>query len=255
MRQARLPRHLLVLIGAHAVQYFLVLLSWWLVGRGALEGRLDRGWLLAWALLLLTIVPFRLLTTWSQGLLAIGAGGLLKQRLLYGVLRLEPEEVRHQGAGQLLGRVLESEAVESLALSGGFLALVAGVELIMAAVVLGTGAGGQLHALLLLGWVCSCSPPRLVVLSALRHWTEARLRLTHDLVERMVGHRTRLAQEAREHWHDGEDQALERYLALSKEMDRDALIQADVPGGWLCLLCSGSLLPLSPAPARRRHSP
>ena len=80
-------------------------------------------------------------------------GGLLKQRLLYGALRLEPEEVRHQGAGQFLGRVMESEAVESLALSGGFLGLVAGIELIMAAVVLGNGAGGTLHVLLLLGWV------------------------------------------------------------------------------------------------------
>jgi ATP-binding cassette subfamily B protein len=140
VRQARLPRHLLVLIGAHTVQYFLLLLSWWLVGRGALEGRLDLGWLLAWGLILLTTVPFRLLMIWSQGVLAIGAGGLLKQRLLYGVLRLAPEEVRHQGAGQFFGRVLESQAVESLALSGGFLALVVGVELIMTAVVLGKGA-------------------------------------------------------------------------------------------------------------------
>src|SRR4030095_846387 len=132
IRQARLPRHLLVLTGAHTVQYFLVLLSWWLVGRGALEGRLDQGWLLAWALILLTTVPFRLLTIWSQGVLAISAGGLLKQRLLYGVLRLEPEEVRHQGAGQFFGRVLESQAVESLALSGGFLALAVGGERLLA---------------------------------------------------------------------------------------------------------------------------
>ena len=35
------PRHLVGLIGAHAIQYFLVLLSWWMIGRGALEGRLE----------------------------------------------------------------------------------------------------------------------------------------------------------------------------------------------------------------------
>ena len=45
VRHARLPRHLVGLIGAHAIQYFLVLLSWWMIGRGALEGRLDWGWL------------------------------------------------------------------------------------------------------------------------------------------------------------------------------------------------------------------
>ena len=239
VRHARLPRHLFGLIGAHAIQYFLVLLSWWMIGRGALEGRLDWGWLLAWALLLLTIVPFRLFATWSQGLLAIGAGGLLKQRLLYGALRLEPEELRYQGAGQLLGRVIESEAVESLALNGGFLTLLAGIELIMAAMVLSTGVGGQLHALLLLGWIALALLMGRRYFRHFRHWSEARLRMTHDLVERMVGHRTRLAQEAREHWHDSEDPALEQYLARSGAMDRAALVQAIIPGGWLVLSLLG----------------
>jgi ABC-type multidrug transport system fused ATPase/permease subunit len=233
VRQARLPRYLLGLIGAHTVEYLLWLLSWWLVGRGALEGRLDQGWLLAWALLLLTIVPFRLLTLWSQGGLAIGVGGLLKQRLLYGALRLEPEEVRHQGAGQFLGRVMESQAVESLALSGGFLALMAGIELIMAAVVLGKGAGGTLHVVLFLGWVALAGLFSWRFFRYRQRWTAERLGLTHDLVERMVGHRTRLAQEPCEHWHEGEDQALERYCAVSREMDGAALVQALVPGGWL----------------------
>src|SRR5207237_2834005 len=112
----------------------------------------DHGWLLAWALLLLTLVPLRLLVTWSQGWLAIAAGGLLKRRLLAGALRLEPEEIRQQGAGQLLGRVIESEAVEALALSGGVLGLVSGLELAMAAA-LSAGAGGGRQALLLLGWL------------------------------------------------------------------------------------------------------
>jgi ATP-binding cassette subfamily B protein len=51
------------------------------------------------------------LITWLQGLFAITGGGLLKERLLAGALRLLPEEVRIEGAGQLLGRVLESEAL------------------------------------------------------------------------------------------------------------------------------------------------
>ena len=40
----------------------------------------------------------RVLATWMQGRFATGAGALLKQRLLYGALRLAPEEIRHQGA-------------------------------------------------------------------------------------------------------------------------------------------------------------
>jgi ATP-binding cassette subfamily B protein len=243
MRQAGLPRHLLRLIGAYTVEYLLLLLSWWTVGRGALEGRLDQGWLFAWAMLLLTIVPFRLLAMWAQGMLAIGAGGLLKQRLLYGALRLEPEEMRHQGAGHLLGRVVESHAVESLSLSGGFLALGASIELVMAAVVLGLGVGGTLHVLLLLGWVALALGLNWRYGRYRQNWTAARLGLTHGLVERMVGHRTRLAQEPRERWHDGEDQTLERYVVLSKQMDGAAVVQALVPSGWLML----GLLGLTPS--------
>ena len=242
MCQARLPRHLLGIIGAHTVEYFLLLLSWWVLGRGALEGDLDQGWLLAWALLLLTIVPFQWLAMWSQGVLAIGVGGLLKQRLLSGALQLEPEEMRHQGAGQLLGRVIESQAVESLALSGGFLALGAGIELIMAAVVLGLGAGGARHVLLFLGWVVLALCLNWRYGRYRQRWTAARLGLTQGLIERMVGHRTRLAQEPHERWHDGEDQALERYVVLSRQMDGAGMVQALAPAGWVIV----GLLGLTP---------
>jgi len=236
-------RHL-VLGVMHAAQYGLWLLAWWVVGQRALAGGLDRGWLLAWALLLLTLVPLRLLVIWSQGWLAITAGGLLKRRLLAGAMRLEPEEIRQQGASQLLGRVIESEAVEALALSGGVLGLVAGLELAMAAAVLGAGPGGGRQALLLLGWLVLTGLFGWCYVRQRQPWTMARLDLTHDLVERMVGHRTRLAQEAPAHWHDSEDQVVARYLELARRRDRTAAwLLALVPRGWLLL----GLLSLAPA--------
>jgi ATP-binding cassette, subfamily B, bacterial len=68
--------------------------------------------------------------------------------------------------------------------------------------------------------------------------------MTHDLVERMVGHRTRLAQQAPERWHQGEDQALDRYLNLSKEVDQTGvLLLALVPQAWLLI----GVLGLTPA--------
>ena len=242
-RRARLPGRLAGLVLAHTFQYLLWLLSWWLIGQAALQGRFDRGWLTAWALLLFCLVPLRWLVTWTQGLLAIGAGGILKQRLLVGALRLEPEEIRHQGAGQLLGRVMESEAVESLALSGGFLALVAGIELLIAAFVLAAGAGGWFQSLLLAVWVALTLGLGWSYYRRRVGWTEDRLAMTNDLVERMVGHRTRLAQEARPRWHQGEDEALDRYLSFSASMDRrGALLLALPPRGWLAL----ALLALAP---------
>lgn len=152
---------------------------------------------------------------WSQGVLAIGAGSLRKQRLLYGALRLEPEEIRHEGAGQMLGRVIESSAVESLALSGGFLGLVAFIERRLAAMILAVGAGGMTHVLMLVGWLAVAAFIGRWVLRSRRRWTDTRLAMTNDLIERMVGHRTRLAQEPRAAWHEGEDQQTERYLEIS----------------------------------------
>jgi ATP-binding cassette subfamily B protein len=240
LRSARLPRRLVALAVAHFAEYLLWIVAWWLVGAAALGGRLDRGWMLAWVLLLLTLVPLRLVSTWLQGVISIGAGGLLKLRLLAGALRLDPEELRHQGAGHMLGRVMESEAVESLALSGGFLALVAAIELVMAAVVLGAGAGGGIHVLLLAGWVALTLVAGWRYFQDDQRWTQARLEMTHDLVERMVGHRTRLAQQSSEHWHDGEDQALEGYYGLSARMDHSAAwLMAFVPRGWMLVGLAG----------------
>jgi ABC-type bacteriocin/lantibiotic exporter with double-glycine peptidase domain len=231
-----LPRRLGTLLVAHAAEYLLLIVSWWLIGRAALSGHLDHGWLLAWALILLTLVPFRVLSTWLQGVLAINGGILFKQRLLFGALRLRPEEIRHKGAGQFLGEVMESEAVESLALSVGFQGLTAAIELIAAEVVLSLGVGRGLELILLPAWLA------LTVFMGARYfrqrqrWTESRLSMTNDLTERMVGHRTRLEQEARQHWHDGEDEELERYLEMSKKMDAAAaLLIALAPRGWLLL--------------------
>jgi ATP-binding cassette subfamily B protein len=236
LRYAGVWQRLLALLGAHAMQYGLWLLSWWLLGQGAFQGRLERGWLLAWALLLLALAPLRLLVTWLQGALAISAGGLLKGQLLAGVLRLAPEEMRHQGVGQLLGKVIEAEAVEALALNGGVLGLMAVVELGMAAALCSVVPGGGPLLLLLLAWGGFTGLLGWRAMCQRQHWTAARLSLTHDLVERMVGHRTRLAQEAPAYWHDGEDQALAHYLELARRMDRTtAMLLALVPRGWMLL--------------------
>ncbi len=236
LSSAQIPRHILMLGAAYVTQYAMWLLAWWIVGAGALSGRLDRSLLVAWLLLLMTLVPLRGLVTWLQGIVAITTGGLLKERLLAGALRLHPSEIRTLGAGQLLGRVLESESLEALALSGGFLALVATIELALAGVVLASGAGGIWHALLLILWVALAALLGLRYFQQQRRWTGARLTMTHDLVERMVGHRTRLAQEPREQWHRSEDQQLEHYQEISREVDRKAVaLTALVPRGWLIL--------------------
>lgn len=244
LRQAGVLRRVFTLAGAHTIQYVLWILAWWVVGSNVLNRSADRSWIFLWALLLLTLVPLRVLITWLQGLVAIGGGARLKQRLFVGALKLEPDSIRHQGAGQLLGRVLESEAVESLALSGGFLAFVAIIELVISIFVLLAGAGGYLQAGILIVWLIVADIIGLRYMHRNREWTDVRLTMTHELVENMVGHRTRLAQLPPDHWHLGEDEALESYLKASKVMDDStAALLAIIPRGWLVL----GLLGLAPA--------
>lgn len=224
-----------VLMLSHLGQTTLFLVAWWMVGRGALAGDLDPAWLAAWALMLLTLVPLRMLTVSLQGRVLLGVGGLLKRRLLHGVLKLDLEAVKHQGVGMLLGRVLESNAVEALVLSGGYRTLLSTIEIGATVWVLGHGAGGAWHALLYLAWV------GLTVVFAWRYWrrvdvcTAARLALTHTLAENMVGHRTRLAQQAPESWHTGEDEQLDRYIHASVTTDRIAALLHNSSVAWRVL--------------------
>ena len=234
VRQAGLVRPTVSMLVANLVTQGLSIGAWWLIGRGALEGNLDRGWLVAWALIMLTMVPVRVMASWWQGVIGVGMGALLKRRMLLGALKLEPEEIRHQGTGQILGRVIESEAVESLALGGGFTSLMAAVDVFVAVPVLAAGPGGLASVALLLLWA-ACT----VLLSWVDYkrslaWGRARIKMTDDLVERMVGHRTRLAQEPPALWHNDEDRALSEYVDRSTELDRtNTLIGSFLSRGWL----------------------
>ena len=150
-------KSLALLLASHTTFFLLWILSWFLLGSIALAGHLEFGWLTAWALVLVTLVPLRLSTTWFGGRFAIGASVLVKRRLLYGALQLNPDTIRRQGAGSLLGRILETEVLDSLAVTGGFLSVTAAVELLASLVVLAYGSAGLLHvALLVLTLAVTC---------------------------------------------------------------------------------------------------
>ncbi len=234
LQQAGLVKRMAALCVAHLAEYFLWIAAWYILGSDALQGRIDAGWLIAWMLVLATIIPFRMLTTWTQGVLAIGAGGLLRQRLLTGALKLSPEEIRHEGAGRFLARSIEAEMVESLALSGGLMSALALIEIALSVAVLSAGASPLLQTAMLAFWTCAA------VWGAWRYWRErsrwtaARLAMTHDMVENMTGHRTRIAQQPPAQWHVEEDRVLDEYASHSKRMDSaSARLTSWIPSGWM----------------------
>lgn len=241
--RAGLTGDALRLIGAHMLAYGLWIAAWWLIGAAALQGRYDEGWWQAWVLLLISLVGLQMLSGAWQTRFLTGASALLKRRLLHGALRLDQDQVRREGAGQLLGRVLEAEVIEGLALNGGLAAALALFEIAASLVVLAYGAGGGLHAILLLLWLGLATFLTWRYVHHRRTWTGSRLELTHHLTEQMLGHRTRLAQQPMSQWHDGEDAALSRYNGVSKNMDQWAItLTTLLPRGWLMV----SLIALAP---------
>jgi ATP-binding cassette subfamily B protein len=240
LAQEGLRQRIVPIVAVFAGLYALEVLSWSLIGQGTLHGRIDAGWLAAWTLLVVSLVPLQWLGGWLDARFALDAGRVMKSRLLTGALRSDVETVRRQGAGELLGRVLESQALEALALNGGFGVLVAVLELLFAATILAAGAGGWLHVALLFAWVAFSLALGWRYLRRLRTWTLARLRMTQALVERMVGHRTRLAQEQRARRDHEEDQELGSYVRTSQAMDGAVLpIVGVMPRGWTLVALAG----------------
>jgi ATP-binding cassette, subfamily B, bacterial len=240
VRSARLPRRVGWMLFAFGFGYVLEIMGWSIMGMSTLNGQLDTGWMLASGLLMLSLIPVRLLGSWLDATFALEFGRLLKSRLLTGSLRMDIEITRHLGAGQLLSRVMDSQALESLAFNGGMGVLVSLLELCFAATILVAGAGGLMHLGLLVVWLVLILAFRWKYVKRLRHWTLMRLEMTHELVERMVGHRTSLAQERPGRRALQEDLAMKDYLAASKAMDKAILpVTGVMPRGWMLVGLAG----------------
>src|SRR6202021_1171909 len=78
--------------------------------------------------------------------------------------------------------------------------------------VLAAGPGGLVSVALLFGWTLLTVFLSWVYYTRSLAWSRARIQMTNDLVERMVGHRTRLAQEPPALWHSDEDRSLSQYV-------------------------------------------
>ena len=223
-----------VLLGTHACEIALVFASWAFLGSGALSGRLDYAWLTAWALCLASTVPLRAASRWLEGVVAVGFGGLLKQRLMVGAMTMDADLMRRKGAGELLSEVLESEAIEQLGASGGLQIVLAALELLLAPFVIAFGAAAGAEITLLILWMGVCA---LLISQNMRRrfsWTRKRLGLTHQLVEKMSAHRTRLAQQAPSEWHYEEDRETEQYTGMSETLDRSsAWIETALPRSYV----------------------
>jgi ATP-binding cassette subfamily B protein len=232
--EAGAVRVLVTSIIFYVLAFGLFVASWWLIGSAAMEGHLSRGWLLAWAIMLLTFVVCRGVAIWGAGRLAVHVGGLAREGLLAGILRLSSDKVRARGIGSLFGVVLDADALDALARTGGPTLLADVVQCACGVMVLLLGAAPTVHALLLLLWLLLATFLVRRLYQRVLAWADARLMLTDDLVETMIGYRTMVAQVPPENRHLGEERVLGDYArkeaAMDREMSRLAVL---IPRGWL----------------------
>lgn len=218
----------------YGLTFGIFIASWWLIGSAAMEGHLSRGWLLAWAIMLLTFVVCRGAALWGAGRLAVHVGGITRERLLAGILRLSTDTVRARGVGSLLGVVLDADALDALARTGGPTLLADVAQCLCGVLVLMAGAAPITHAVLLLLWLFIAAFLVRRLHRRVLAWADARLALTDDLVETMVGYRTMVAQVPPEKRHLGEDRVVDDYARKEAAMDREmARLAVLLPRGWL----------------------
>ena len=151
--------------------------------------------------------------------MSIRIGSRLKERILAGTLNFDSDALRRDGPSRLFSRLVEANVLDTALLNGGFVTVVAMIELAFAGFVMAHGAANLFHSFLLLAWIALMGTCFMKQHNRRVAATMSRLELTHRTVEAMVGYRTRIAQQTAGEWHDAEDIALEAYYANSVTVD------------------------------------
>jgi ATP-binding cassette subfamily B protein len=233
-RDLRLVPRLAWIAALHLIGYAFSIFGWWAIGSSVLAGHVDLGWLTAWAALIVTGFVARTTALATMGPLAVDVAMAVRSRLLVGALRLPTDQIRLAGMGISVGRICEAQAFETLAVSGGFLAAFALIELVVVAVMVGFGTGGWIHVGMLVAALAAIAIATRTYMRSRLQWTESRLGITGDLIELMNGHATRLAQQPAEDRHGVEDRGLTLYVRRSEALDRRiAWLRVSMPRAWL----------------------
>jgi ATP-binding cassette, subfamily B, bacterial len=224
VKRAHIPQLMVLLLALYTLTQMAFIASWVALAAGIFNGAMHTGWLIAWVLLLFTQEFLRLVTLQIQAVLQVDTYQLFWWRQVHGAMKLSPDEIKHQGIGQLLGRVIEANKFEGLfRLDGGARLLMGVIEMGLGAVVLLTSGITQLSAFV----VMICVVTAAVAYAHFRNekrTTITRRRLTHELVEKLIGYRTRLVQENPTRWHADEDRSLAEYLPTMRKRDESQLV-------------------------------
>jgi ATP-binding cassette subfamily B protein len=229
---------------ASIVYTALTMVAWWVLAQAYSRPDGSYVWIQAWALVVISAIPFQMLIDFAGGSAGVELGVALRQRLLCGALRIEPEIVDAQGSGGLLALVSESQALERAGLEGTFAAATALVHLVGGAVVLSLGPVAALQISILVACLVLFAWCTRRVLEGAGRTTRQRFDLSALFVEHVLGRRTRLCQGDARDLHASEEVMLERYSSSLRDAENASALAFVWPArGWFLL----SMLALIPA--------
>ena len=244
LKAHKLRRYLVGFTLARFLERVLYVASWWLLGDAILSGKFEVQVVLSWLLLLGTASFLKFAAGWCHIQFSTFAGIILKKKMLDAILRQHLDRIRQFGAGQLLGRSLESEALLNDTLTGLFNVTLSLFDIILAAIILIVVS--QFSTLLaLFAWMAGSLLVWRGYYFALKTWSQQRIQLSDFMVEHIAGHQTRQVQQHQSRRHIEDDQYLDEYMTSAREMDNhSALLDSLLPYGWLLLASITLFLPL-----------
>ena len=221
--------HLVVHIG----QFVCWIASWYFLAQAILDEPMRSAWLIFWLLALVSAFLLGTISTWLMQITGILLGSESKVFLLQSALRMNNQNIRRTGLGELIARMLDANAFDALAKKGGINVGVASVELVLAAILILATTGWSA-----LAWVFLAVLSALVVwcrLYYLRYtsWQKSKLGVTATHTEEMVGHRTRQSLIGQRELHDQEDTRLSQYVRDSRTADAVLVNIELIPRCWL----------------------
>ena len=226
-------RSLGVNVTISALQALAALGAFWALGNTMVDGQIDMDRIVGWTLLAASDAPLQYLSSRALANFSIALGAAIKRRSLEGTFFVEEKEVRSKGFGELIARTSEASVVEQLSLgeaSGVFVAL---FEIIGSAVFLARGQPSLPSLLALATCLLAAS---FVVRRSVRDYRDVYLRrmaLTDDLVDKIIGHRTRAIQQSPKQRHATEDFELSEYAQVAQRLDRTRALTTVMPRLWL----------------------
>jgi ATP-binding cassette subfamily B protein len=240
LAHARHWRWLAAYLLVSALQVALVLGAFATLGAAAFDGRVDVGRIVGWGMLALTDVPLQYAASRCLGRFSVSLSSILQRRVLEGTFRVEERSVRAQGHGALIARAGEAVSIQPMTLADTVGVITAVGQVVIAGLLFARATRPLPLLLCLLVFTASAVGLAVSMWQRFSRAYARRVGLADDLVDKIIGHRTRVLQEMEGEHHTDEDLAMAEYGRLIRGVGSVRALLGLLSRSWL--VCSGGLL-------------